>query len=62
MAQAVDPLPEDFIFPLQEKIGFVELPLLSPQAPEVEQPPLAESREERKAQEQSAEDVKQPGS
>ena len=36
MAQSVNPLPEEFILLLQEKIRFAELPLLSPQPPKVE--------------------------
>ena len=57
MAQAVDALPEDLVFLLQEKVGVVELALFSPQAPEMEQAPLAESRKERQAEEQGAEDI-----
>jgi len=47
MAETVNPLAESLILFLQEKIGFVELLLLSPQAPEVKQPSLAQSGEER---------------
>lgn len=47
MAETVNPLAESLIFLLQEKVGFVELLLLSPQAPEMEQPSLAQSGEER---------------
>ena len=60
MAEPVNPLAENLIFLLQEKVGFVELLLLSPQPPEVKQPSLAQSGEERQGNEKSANDIYHP--
>ena len=62
MLEPVDPLTENLIFLLQKKVFFVKIFSLSPQMPEMKQPPLAEGGEERQAKEQGAKEIKHPGS
>ncbi len=42
MTQAVDTLPENFVFPLESKIFFVQPALFFREAPEMKQTSLAE--------------------